>query len=129
MTDPSSSNVRPDRATVELALRVAEREVVGEPCQSYWHGAIDALRWALGHVDVAPVTRRLIRVDLEEPRRATVYGEAERTYECMRGGRLRVDVGLRYLTGVENTCAWVATGSGFAQPLDREWLREHLGVE
>ena len=128
MTYPPASPAPPDRATIELALRVAQREVAGlEP--DYWRGAVAVLRWALGHVDVAPVTGRPIRVDLDEPRRVTLNGEAERTYQCMHGGRLRVELGLSYLTGAENTCAWVATGSGFAHTLDRQWLREHLGVE
>lgn len=110
----------PARPTVELALRVAEREAAKEVGRLYWRGAVDALLWALGHQVVAPVSSILVTVDLDEPRRATVMSEAEHAYHGMHGTRPNAELGLRYLTGVENTCMWIATGSGIGLTLDPE---------
>ena len=118
MSDPSNSRVVPDRSTIELALRVAEKECAGVRPGSYWHGAAAALRWALGLRAVSPVSERHVVVDLDDAGRRPVRSEAETTYELMSGGTRRADVpGMRYLTGVENTCMWIVNGSGFAHPL------------
>jgi hypothetical protein len=64
MTDKSPSVVLPDRATVELALRIAERKVQEESPGSYWHGAMAALQRALGLTGTTPIMLRRIAVDL-----------------------------------------------------------------
>lgn len=127
-SDPSESGIPPDLATIELALRVAERQCNGEFPGSYWHGAAEALRWALGLRDMAPVSQEQQAADLHTPRRPVLRSEAEIAYEYMTGAR-RGDFGMRYLTGVENTCMWIVAGRGFAQTLDRDWLRQYLDLE
>jgi hypothetical protein len=128
MGDPSDSDIRPDRATIELAMRVAEHKRGGERPGSYWHGAVDALAWTLGQSSLGPVSHTEGPVDLDGPARRLVRWEAEAAYACMTGLQ-RTELGMRYLTGVENTCMWVATGSGFAESLDRDWLRNHMGIQ
>jgi hypothetical protein len=134
-SDPADNGVPPDRDLVERALRVAryERQL---PARSssvagdrYWTGAVEALRWCLGERGTGPVSGEVDSADLDEPRRRTIRQEALYTYECMRGDR-RPSEGndMEYMTGVENTLMWVATGHGFAGVLDAGWLRQHYGL-
>jgi hypothetical protein len=132
--DPSDNGVPPDRATIELALRVAQKRLTEPPASydpgnMYWRGAAETLRWSLGQRGIAPVSERQVAANLDAPRRTAVNQEAQYAYECMRGDRrLPEDVSQGYLTGAENTLCWVAGGRGFAMPLDPSWLREHYGI-
>lgn len=127
MADSSDPRGLPDRDTIELALRLAEPELAGRE-QDYWCGATSALRWALGQTDRAPASSHVVHVDLEDPRRVAVMSEAEHAYHGMYRRREREDLGLRYLTGVENTLMRVVTGSGFAKTVDLERLCESRGI-
>jgi hypothetical protein len=133
--DLSDNGVPPDRPLVERALRVAIHEsrqprTSYDPDTRYWIGATEALRWCRGERDTGPVSDEFDPVDLDEPQRRTIRREARYTYECMKGERRPPDGNdMRYMTGVENTLMWVATGHGFAGVLDPDWLREHYGFD
>ena len=135
MSDPSDTGVPPNRATVELALRVAQREVrqpgpAYDVANRYWQGAVEALQWVVGQRTATPASDQDARADLDHQRCPVVRREAVYAYECMNGQRRQGDgMDLRYLTGVENTLMWVVTGDGFAGPLDPQWLRENYGIE
>ena len=102
MTDPPGSRATPERAIVELALRVADHQRAAEPTRRYWIGTGDALRWTLGRIDVAPVSRGDEPVHLDDRWRRAVRAEAETADACTRGS-LATDTDMDYLTGAEST--------------------------
>jgi hypothetical protein len=129
LEDPSVSGVRPNRAMVRRALRVAQHRLANTSPQAldaweYWKAAVHSLRWSLGETVNSPLKEREIRVDLEASRRA-VGEEAAHAYECMKGNArppAHVET-MGYLRGVENTLHWVTLGSGFGDSLSAESLR------
>jgi hypothetical protein len=108
------------RSREEIAAMIELLATYYPPGDDYLTGVMTTLRWALGALDTAPVSRTVLG-------RPVTARDASREHTAayqgmgLQGRALQCELGRRYLTGAEHATAWLTGSPSFAVPDGWPW--------